>query len=161
MKTMPRNNQQVKLTPTLLAAVSVLALGACGREAQDHPAEEPTMELIGPLWQWLEFQDSAEGEEASDILVADPGRYTLMLRSDNTADIQADCNRVSWTYATEGSRLTFDDLGPTTLAFCGEESLDRRYLERLANAATYVIADGKLYVNLRADAGNMVFAAAK
>jgi heat shock protein HslJ len=113
------------------------------------------------VWQWQEFQDSAEGEEASHIRVPDTAKYTLTLRSDEGADIQADCNRLSWTYTLEGNRLTFNALGPSTLAHCGNESLDQRYLERLGNTASYVLADGKLYLNMKADAGNMVFVAAK
>ena len=54
--------------------------------------------------------------------------------------------------------LTFNTLRPRTLAACGEDSLDQVYLERLGNTATYVMADGKLHLNLRADAGNMVIA---
>ena len=112
------------------------------------------------MWEWQEFRDSAEGDEASDIRVPDTARYTLTLRSDDGADIRADCNRLSWTYTLEGSRLTFNTLGPSTLAHCGDESLDQRYLERLGNTATYVLVDGTLYLNLKVDAGNMVFVAA-
>lgn len=113
------------------------------------------------MWQWQEFQDSAEGDEASDIRVPDAAKYTLTLRSDDSADIRADCNRLSWTYTLEGSRVTFNTLGPSTLAHCGDESLDQRYLERLGNTATYVLVDGELHLNLKADAGNMIFAVAK
>lgn len=137
------------------------AVGACGPKVTDTPRAERATGLVGTVWQWQEFQDSAEGDEASNIRVPDPVKYTLTLRSDDGADIQADCNRLSWTYTLEGSRLTFNTLGPSTLAACGEQSLDQRYLERLGNTATYVMADGKLYLNLKTDAGNMVFVAAK
>ena len=49
-------------------------------------------------------------------------------------------------------------MGPSTLAACGEDSLDQVYLQRLGDTATFVLADGKLHLNLKADAGNMVFA---
>ena len=54
--------------------------------------------------------------------------------------------------------LTFNTVGPSTLAACGEDSLDQEYLKRLGDTATYVMADGKLHLNLKMDAGNMVFA---
>jgi heat shock protein HslJ len=109
------------------------------------------------VWQWTEFQDSA-GEEGS-LRVGDPEKYTVSLRADNVARVQADCNQLSWSYEREGRQLTFNTLGPATLAHCGEQSLDRRFLELLGNTATYVLAEGRLYLNLKADAGNMVFLA--
>ena len=139
----------------------MVAIDACGQNERDTPRTEGALGLVGTVWQWHEFQDSAEGEEASNLRVPDPAKYTLTLRSDDGADIQADCNRLSWTYTLEGRLLTFNTLGPNTLASCGDESLDQRYLARLGNTATYVMADGKLYLSQKADAGNMVFVAAK
>ena len=52
--------------------------------------------------------------------------------------------------------MTFNTVGPSTLVACVLGSLDQVYLERLANTATYVMADGERH--LRADAGNLVFA---
>ena len=113
-------------------------------------------EIIGPTWQWAAFQDTAG---INDVAVPDPENYTLTLNKDGTANIQADCNQVNWTYELEDSRLTFDTTGPSTLAMCAEDSLDQQFLERLGNTATFVIEDGTLYLNLWADAGNLVFQA--
>ena len=146
----------MKRTAILIVACFVAA-GACGQKERGAP--EGAARLVGTVWQWQEFQDSAEGDEASDIRVPESAKYTLTLRSDHRADIRADCNRLTWTYTLEGSRLIFNTLGPSTLAHCGDESLDQRYLERLGNTATYVLVDRKLYLNLKVDAGNMVFVA--
>ncbi len=151
-------NAVVKRAAAVLIGASIMAVGACGQKESDAP--EGAAGLVGTVWEWQEFRDSAEGDEASNIRVPDPAKYTLTLRSDDDADIRADCNRLSWTYTLEGSRLTFNTLGPSTLAHCGDESLDQRYLERLGNTATYVLVDGTLYLNLKVDAGNMVFVAA-
>ncbi|UCG23825.1 MAG: META domain-containing protein [Chloroflexota bacterium] len=124
----------------------------------DEQPEEAAVDIVGETWSWTEFNDQA-GE--SDIDVLNPENYTLTLMPDGTASIQADCNMVSWTYTLEGSSLTFNTLGPSTLAFCGEQSLDQQYLALLGNTATYVTDEGNLILNLAADAGNMVFAAPK
>ena len=113
-----------------------------------------TSEIVGSTWQWEAFQDTAG---INDITVPDSENYTLTLNNDGTASIQADCNQVTWTYELDGSQLSFDTTGPSTLAMCGEDSLDQQFLERLGYTATFVIEDGKLYLNLFADAGNMVF----
>ena len=88
-----------------------------------------------------------------------PENYTLTLNDDGTASIIADCNQVIWAYELDESRLTFDTTGPSTLAMCPEDSLDQLFVERLGNTVTYVMQDGKLFLNLFADAGNLVFQA--
>jgi heat shock protein HslJ len=131
---------------TILAIFFLLAvlLTACGGKS----------EIVDTAWQWEAFQDSAD---MNNITVSDPENYTLTLNQDGTANIQADCNQVTWTYELDGSQLSFDTTGPSTLAMCAEDSLDQQFLERLGNTATFVIEDGKLYLNLWADAGNLVF----
>jgi heat shock protein HslJ len=131
---------------SLLGIFILLAvlLTACGGKS----------EIVGMTWQWEAFQDTAG---INDITVPDPENYTLTLNKDGTANIQADCNQVTWTYEFDDSQLSFDTTGPSTLAMCAEDSLDQQFLERLGHTATFVIEDGKLYLNLWADAGNMVF----
>jgi len=127
--------------------IMTLALAACGGKSDS---------IVGPTWQWEAFQDTAE---INDLTVPDPENYTLTLNGDGTASIQADCNQVIWPYELDSNQLTFDTTGPVTLAICSEGSLDTPYLERLGGTATYVIEDGKLYLNLWADSGNLVFGA--
>jgi heat shock protein HslJ len=131
---------------TILAVFFLLAvlLAACGGNS----------EVVGTMWQWEAFQDTAG---INDITVSDPEKYTLTLNQDGTANIQADCNQVTWAYELDGSQLSFDTTGPSTLAMCAEDSLDQQFLERLGQTATFVIEDGILYLNLWADAGNLVF----
>ena len=132
------------LTISVLIILS-LALAACG---------SGETEIQGPTWQWEAFQDTAG---LNDVSVPNPENYTLTLNEDGTASIQADCNQVIWTYELNESPLIFDTTGPSTLAMCPEGSLDQLFLERLGNTVTYVLQDGKLYLNLFADAGNLVF----
>ncbi|MGD8804742.1 MAG: META domain-containing protein [Chloroflexota bacterium] len=118
--------------------------------------EEAMSNIVGVTWLWQAFQDQAQ---ENDIVVLDPEKYSLTLQDDGTAAIQADCNRVNWSYTLEAGNLTFNTTGPSTLAFCGEDSLDQQFLTLLGNAVTFVVSDGDLVLNLMADAGNMVFAA--
>ncbi|MGW8318410.1 MAG: META domain-containing protein [Candidatus Promineifilaceae bacterium] len=125
------------------------------------PTEETMVEpagaetgIIGTTWQWEQFQDTS-GE--NNVFVPEPSSYTLTLQPDGTAAIRADCNQVLLGYTLDGNSLTFAPSGPSTLAFCGEQSLDSVYLQRLSEVVSYVLEDGKLYLNLMADAGNMIF----
>ena len=135
-----------KLTVLAIFFLVVLLLTACGGKS----------EIVGTTWQWEAFQDNAD---INSITVSDPENYTLTFNKDGTASIKADCNLVTWSYELDSSQLSFDTTGPSTLAMCAEDSLDQQYLQRLGTTATFVIEDGKLYLNLFADAGNLVFKA--
>jgi heat shock protein HslJ len=56
----------------------------------------------------------------------------------------------------EGDALTIE-LGPSTMAYCGYDWLVQQYLELLANADGYTVEDGRLVMELKADAGTMTF----
>jgi heat shock protein HslJ len=81
-------------------------------------------------WQWESVTRKSTGEI---ITVPDLENYTLVFRSDGNFEGQADCNAISGTYSQEGGFTI--TLGPTTMAFCGDESLDQKYLELLGNIA--------------------------
>ena len=110
--------------------------------------------ILGIQWQWTQL---TETQPASQSVVPDPENYVLVLNGDGSANIQADCNQVQWTYTIDGDTITFDTLGPSTLAFCGEDSSDQIYLEKLGMANTWRVEDGRLVLELGEDAGTMVF----
>ena len=146
-----------KRTATVLIGLLVATLGACAEGAGG--TSEGAAELIGTVWRWTEFQDSADGAEANDMRVSESEKYTLTLNPDGTAHLRVDCNRARLQYTLEGSRLAFDTTWPMTRAYCGEKSLSDRYLERLVNTVTYVLTGDTLHLNLKLDPGNMVFVA--
>jgi heat shock protein HslJ len=82
--------------------------------------------------------------------------YTLTFSADGTFALEADCNLVSGEYEVEGDNLSLI-LGPSTLAFCGEDSLDTLYLQLLGIVTSYELADGNLNLYLGEDVGKMVF----
>jgi putative lipoprotein len=71
--------------------------------------------------------------------------------------LKADCNTVGGSYIVDGQSITIM-LGPTTMAFCGEESLDQMYLAALSQAATFEIDEDALVIGLAGNAGSMAFA---
>lgn len=65
-----------------------------------------------------------------------PGELHYQLQADGTLNGKADCNTFTGTYSQEsGFTIT---LGATTMAFCGEASLDQQYLTLLGS----VVAGG-------------------
>ena len=124
--------------------------------ADGNPVTGPSTapaKLVGTTWQWEEFQDTAG---INDITVPNPENYTLTLNSDGTFNGQADCNGISGEYSLESSSLTLAP-GPMTMAICSPESLSNQYVALLGEVISYVQNEGKLYLNLKLDSGNMVF----
>ncbi len=136
---------------TLLIAICLL-MGA-GQMAPAAWAQEPG-EITGIQWQWAQL---TETEPAAQSVVPDPENYVLVLMADGTASLKADCNMVTWTYTLEDSSLTFNTLGPSTLAFCGEDSSDQKFLELLGKGGTVSLEEGRLVLELNENAGLMVF----
>ncbi|MBE2222010.1 MAG: META domain-containing protein [Anaerolineae bacterium] len=145
-----------KILLLLTIMILAMALAACGGEATPTPAptavpeqptavpptaeptEAPTAVPEPPaayteiVWQWVDVVSQADGTTT----VPNPENYTLIFHEDGTFNGMADCNAFAGTYTTDtGFSLM---LGPSTLAFCGEASLDAQYLALLSN----VVAGG-------------------
>lgn len=109
-------------------------------------------DLLGQ-WYWLRSTYSNDTEVEVDV----PSRYMVEFKADGILAIRADCNQLSWAYTREGDSLTIDASGPMTLAQCPLGSLDEQFLQDLGEVAGYVMNEGNLVLNIRADAGNMIF----
>jgi heat shock protein HslJ len=132
---------------SLLLLVSLLAVGCVGGTS-DEPITDVT-------WQWASL---SETEPASLSVTPDPENYTLTLKTDGTLSIKADCNMVMGTYELDGNAITIV-LGPSTMAYCGEQSLDVQYLQLLSEIGSYRMEEGQLVLELKNDAGEMTFQA--
>jgi heat shock protein HslJ len=116
-----------------------------------EPAGDPVITSIE--WRWSGL---IETMPAAQSVVPDPENYTLILQPDGGLHIKADCNVVGGSHTLEGDGLTIA-LGPSTMAYCGEQSLDQQFQVLLSNVDGYGIEDGQLVLKLQADAGSMIF----
>jgi heat shock protein HslJ len=112
-----------------------------------------TADIQGIEWQWVSLRETLP---ASQSLNPDAENYTITFMDDENVSIKADCNMVLGTYTVSGSSMTIQT-GPSTLAFCGEESQDVFYLGLIAQVGSYEIEDGSLLLGLADDAGTMGF----
>lgn len=143
-----------KLIYLSMVLVTFALLAACG--GAETPTEEPTVvvaatpeeaiqttsleSILDISWQWLEL---VETEPASQSIVPDPENYTLIFREDGIAEIKADCNQVGATYTQQGNALIIT-LGPSTMAACGDDSLDQQFLETLDRVNSFGMLAGDL-----------------
>jgi heat shock protein HslJ len=131
----------------------VFARGADGETEATAPSPVSPDQIVDVVWQWAEL---IETDPASQSLVADPENYTLVLRSDGTYQLKADCNLSSGGYVLKGDSLALLP-GPTTLAACEPDSLYDEYLAFLGQVATFELDGEKLVLDLKDGAGKMGF----
>jgi heat shock protein HslJ len=86
--------------------------------------------ITGIVWQWTSVTNQTTKQTDT---VPSPENYTITFNSDGTLTGKADCNNFAGTYSQE-SGFTIK-LGPSTMAFCGEASLDQKYLQLLGSVA--------------------------
>ena len=128
-----------------LAVLSIISLAACSKSDS----------ITDTTWQWASM---VETEPASQSVVPNPENYTMLLKTDGTFSMKADCNMVAGSYTLDGSSLTFQP-GPSTMAYCGDQSLDQLYLQSISNVASYSVTNGDLILELKDGAGTMTFKA--
>ena len=113
-----------KSTYILIVLVCLALLAACAPTSSDS--------ITGIVWQWTSVTDRSNGNETTTI-VPSPENYTIVFNSDGTLEGKADCNSFSGTYSQEnGFTIT---LGPSTMAYCGDTSMDTQYLQLLGSVA--------------------------
>jgi len=128
-----------------LAILAAVSLAACGKSDS----------ITGITWQWTAMTETTP---ASQTVVPNPENYTLLLNSDGTFSMKNDCNMVSGSYTLDGSTLTFMP-GPSTMAYCGDQSLDQTFLKAIAQVTSYSLEDGDLVLTLQDGAGTITFKA--
>ena len=101
------------LTLVILSLVVTAVLSACGAQA---PKGNEVKDIT---WKWSSLSETLP---ASISVVPNPENFTLLLGSDGTLSIKADCNMAGGSYTMDGSSLKIT-LGATTLAYCGDEFL--------------------------------------
>lgn len=153
---------------TLLLAAILAACGGGGPTATLKPVETepaPTEEVVAmpemvPVeqiqsitWQWTAL---VETEPASQSVVPDAENYTVTFFPDNFLSVKADCNQVLGEYSVDGDQMSLQ-LGPSTLAFCGDESSDQQFLGLLSQVASFGMEGEQLLLNLQDGAGKMIF----
>ena len=138
----------VVIVGLLIASVSTLV--GC--------ASESGGDITGPTWRLVSIttqRPAFQGVVPAEAMV----NYTITFNDDGTFAAKADCNQVSGTYTIQDDSVLTIVPGPSTLAFCGEESLGDEYVAALGQAGSYTFAENQLTVTLL-DSGTLTFASA-
>lgn len=114
----------------LWIAILVIFLLVVGYIANNSSTPSSTDSIQGIVWQWESLTNQSTGETTA---VANPENYTITFNADGTLNGKADCNNFTGTYSQENGFTIV--LGASTMAFCGDESLDQQYLTLLGSVA--------------------------
>ena len=114
-------------------------------------------QLTGTVWQLTAMTEKVPAFQGV-VPAEQQAQYTIQFQPDGTFSATADCNQVAGTYTTSGSNLTIEP-GPSTMAFCGEESLGDLYVHMLGNTESFAIADNQLTLAMASEA-TLTFSAA-
>lgn len=143
---------------TLLSTVSGLAKGADPGSALKAKLNKPDIPPIATIseatWKWSVL---TEPGESPSLIISKPENYTLTFDSAGKVNIKADCNILLGTYTDDAQSFSISTLGPSTMAFCGEQSMDRQYLRLLNLSEHYQINNGQLVIFLKDDGHKMIF----
>ena len=119
-------------TRSLILLVCLGLLAACVPVPPAAPTTAPatSSSITGIVWQWTSVTNQTTKQTTT---VANPENYTIIFNADGTLTGKADCNSFAGTYSQENGFTI--KLGATTMAYCGEASLDTQYLQLLSQVA--------------------------
>lgn len=83
-----------------------------------------------------------------------PENYQIEFKADGNIGLKADCNGGGGSYTAEDGSISVKRI-ITTFIFCGENSLDKRFLRGLETARTYRIEGNNLLIDGAGDNGTM------
>ena len=109
-----------------LGLIIVALLAACAPAA----TPTPTNTITGIVWQWTSVTEKSTSKTTT---VPNPENYTIIFNTDGTITGKADCNSFTGIWSQQNGFTI--KLGASTLAACGEASLDQQYLHLLSNVA--------------------------
>lgn len=115
--------------------------------------------LVGTRWRFVAFEssDDAIGTRHPEATQA----YVMELMPDGRVAMQLNCNRATGTWSSQATggpygEFSFGPLG-VTRALCEPPSMDEEIARHAEFVRTYVLADDRLYLNLMADGGSLVW----
>ena len=125
-----KQRSRTTLVLACLATALIVAVACTPVVAPVPPTATPANAITNIVWQWTSVTNRPTGATTA---VPNPQDYTITFRDDGTLSGQADCNSFTGTYSQEGGfSIT---LGASTLAACGDDSLDEQYLQLLGAVA--------------------------
>jgi heat shock protein HslJ len=118
----------------------------------DNKPENALEKLENTVWRW-ESSENFQGK----IVVDQPENYQIEFQAGGRLRVKADCNNGNGSYSLPAAgKISLTKIA-VTRRFCGENSLDSRFLQGLERAATFRIEDGALILEAAGDNPSLRF----
>jgi heat shock protein HslJ len=138
-----------------LAGVAALPVGLrLLRTSGQEATPDETAGIPPVLWRLVSIDTDDSSQTPSD-----PRLFTVQFFADGNVGLKADCNVGSGRYTLDGETFAVTDI-ISTLAFCGDDSLDQDFLAALQAATSWSISSDPgdiLSLHLDQDGGRMQF----
>ncbi len=129
----------------MILLLGLLALTACNQATSPSELEKPQ-----GFWAL---------QALGGTQIPNPQNFTVRFGSDGQLSARVDCNNCTGSYEVSGNLLSISELLACTRAYCGEDSLDREYINALTSASRYVRRDSRLEIQYAG--GTMTFTVAQ
>ncbi|MDQ3748794.1 MAG: META domain-containing protein [Acidobacteriota bacterium] len=120
-------------------------------ESTENQSSGNALTLNNTVWRW-QSSESATGK----ITVDKPENYQLEFMANGKIRVKADCNTGGGSYMTEDNNISFVRIF-TTKMFCGEKSLDSRFMQGLESARSFRVEGNNLLIGGEGENGTMKF----
>jgi heat shock protein HslJ len=108
--------------------------------------------FVGPVWKWA----NTIHKDGRKLMPPEPKNYTVQFLEAGTLKVKADCNVKGGTYSVQRNRLIIE-ITYSTMAACGENSLEDQFVRDLMAGASFFLKDRELFIDLNFDSGRMTF----
>lgn len=138
--------------------IDALAKEAEAKQNQEAVPQEPMTVAKSPLagtsWKLVKIMSMDDTESVPE----DPSKYTITFHKNGSVNLKVDCNLGTGKWKTQSSGHV--EFGPiaTTRAMCPPGSLHDDYLSQFEWVRSYVLKEGRLYLNTMADGSIVEFA---
>jgi heat shock protein HslJ len=120
----------------VFAVMAAASVGAgCGSAVMTGPSS-----VTGAAWKLQSIQTST-----GTIAISRPDNFTVTFGDDSKLGIKADCNVCGGNYSLSGGGLSISQTF-CTLAYCGDTSNDRQFMDVLNNATSIGVAGSELTI---------------
>lgn len=139
-----------------LAVFSLLCMTACADNGVESAARELQTDatIYDRLWQLLRFEATKADESYS---ITTSNHYTLILLTNGSYRVRADCNRMQGFYRLESEQRIAITPGAATLAECGPDSHYSDYLRQLTNVYQFQLIEKIGQLKLITSKGQLIF----
>jgi len=126
---------------TLFVLSFVIMFTACERHIISPLPDTDLEEILNIQWALQSFRTDHQV-----VLPPEDQPYTITFETDSTFSGRADCNEIFGNYFAKADQSMRVKRIGTTYVYCGENSMDDRYLKALSSVNSFSVRESRLFL---------------